>query len=96
MSELTFHIHEFVPGAEGVELQHREALLKARDYATALCSDAVSRRAYEMACDARDMAGEFVFADVPVKRLEIAVKFCRFSVMAAMLADHLDYEGTAA
>ncbi len=36
MTDLAFHIRQFVPSAEGVELDHRAALLKARDYAAAL------------------------------------------------------------
>ena len=34
-ASLAFHIRQFVPAADGEELEHRAALLKARDYAAA-------------------------------------------------------------
>ncbi len=93
MTDLAFHIRQFVPDADGAELEHRKALLKARDYAAALRGQTVGQLAYSHACDAHEMAGEFVFADAPAVRLEIAVKYCRHIVMAAFLADHLQGEG---
>lgn len=93
MSDLAFHVREFVPAAEGPELEHRIALLKARDYAAALKGQAISDRAYDHACAAHEMAGAFVYAEVPADRLKIAVAYCRNLVMAAYLGDHLDSEG---
>jgi hypothetical protein len=40
MTDLVFHIRQFVPTAEGAELDHRMALLKARDYAARSCPSA--------------------------------------------------------
>ena len=94
MSELTFHIRQFTPNAEGVELEHRIALLKARDYASSLLAQVTSDLAYDLASYAHTMAGIFVFAEVPTARLEIAVKYCRHIVMAAFLAEHLVTEGS--
>jgi len=93
MTDLSFHIREFVPAAEGPELEHRTALLKARDYAAMLRGSVESRTALDHAADAHEMAGAFVYADVPPERLEIAVKYCRHLVHAAFLAEHLDSEG---
>lgn len=89
---LIAYVRQFVPNASGEELQHRLALVKARDYAAALRGNTASHIAHNHACDAHEVAGQFVFADVPSKRLEIAVKYCRHTVMAAFLADHLDSE----
>ena len=93
MSDLAFHIHSFVPDCEGEELEQRTALLKARDYAADLRAKVLSRTALHHAADAHELAGAFVFADVPVDRLKIAVAYCRNLVHAAFLADHLDQEG---
>lgn len=93
MTDLTFHIRQFVPDAKGEELEHRAALLKARDYAAALRGQAQSALAYSHACDAHEMAGDWVFAFAPKERLELAVKYCRHAVMAAFLADHLEDGG---
>lgn len=95
MTDLTFHIREFVPDADGAELEHRKALLKARDYAAALRGQTVGQLAYSHACDAHEMAGDFVFSQAPAARLELAVKYCRYIVMAAFLADHLERGGAA-
>ena len=93
MTDLAFHIRHFVPEATGEELEHRTALLKARDYAALLRGQARGQLAYSHACHAHEMAGDFVFAKVPNVRLELAVKYCRHIVMAAFLADHLESEG---
>ena len=93
ISDLAFHILQFAPGAEGEELEHRTALLKARDYAAWLRGRCQSERGFDHASDAHEMAGAFVFAPVPVARLEIAVAYCRCMVQAAFLAAHLDEEG---
>ena len=92
MSDLSFHVREFVPNAEGEELKMRIALLKARDYASALKWKAASDLAYDLACAAHEMAGQFVFAEVPLARLTIALRFCRNSVQAAFDAEHLEGE----
>ncbi len=96
MTDLSFHIRQYVPDATGEELEHRKALMKARDYAAALRGQTLGQLAYSHACDAHEMAGEFVFAPVPIARLDLAVKYCRHIVMAAFLADHLEGEGGGA
>ena len=93
MTDLSFHIREFVPAcADGDEMEHRQALLKARDYASMLRAKVTSETARDHAIDANDIASEFVFADVPADRLKIAVAYCRNLVHAAFLADHLSGE----
>ncbi len=92
---LVAYIHQFVPDAQGKELELRLALVKARDYCARLRGTTVNFRAHNHACDGHEMAGEYVFADVPTGRLEIAVSYCRHIVMAAFLADHLESEGAA-
>lgn len=93
MSDLSFHVREFVPACEGAELEHRTALLRARDYAAMLRGKVTSETALEHAAAAHEMAGEFVFAEVPADRLKIAVAYCRNLVHAAFLAEHLESEG---
>jgi len=93
MTELVFHIHQFVPAAEGKELEHRIALLSARDHASHLIAQVLNEKAYQHAHDAHDLAGAFVFAEVSEARLKIALQSCRHLVMAAYLADHLESEG---
>jgi hypothetical protein len=90
MGDLSFHIHTFVPEAEGEELQQRIALLTARDYAADLMGKTCCRHAQDYAGDAHQLAGRFVFAEETAARLEIAVALCRNLVRAAMLMDHLD------
>lgn len=92
MSDLSFHVRKFVPAAEGEELEQRIALLKARDYASALKARVASDRAYDFACAAHEAAGDFVFAEVPLARLKIAVSYCRNLVQAAFSAEHLEGE----
>lgn len=93
MSDLSFHIRQFVPESEGADLEHRTALLKARDYASMLRSRVTSWQALDLAAAAHETAGAFIYADVPADRLAIAVSYCRNLVQAAMLADHLEAEG---
>ncbi|MCV0384262.1 MAG: hypothetical protein K5799_12585 [Erythrobacter sp.] len=94
MSDLSFHVRQFVPAcADGEEMEHRQALLKARDYAAAQRGKVFSDRAIDLACEAHETAGAFVYADVPVDRLKIAVAYCRNLVHAAFLAEHLAEEG---
>jgi hypothetical protein len=93
MSDLAFHVRSFVPDCQdGEELEQREALLKARDYAAMLRGRTDSPIATNHAIDAHECAGAYVFADVPVARLKIAVGYCRAMVQAAFLADHLERE----
>lgn len=92
MSDLSFHVHHFVPTAQGEELELRTALLKARDYASALKSRVASDTAYDLACAAHEWAGLYVYAEVPLPRLKIAVSLCRNLVQAAFSADHLEGE----
>lgn len=94
MTDLAFHIRSFVPEADGEDLEHRTALLEARDFAASLLGRCESRRAYDHASDAHAMAGAFVFAPVPAVRLKLAVGYCRHMVQAAFLAEHLESEGT--
>ena len=93
MSDLSFHVRQFVPACtDGEEMEHRTALLKARDFAAAQRSKVCCDRAIDFACEAHQVAGEFVYADVPVNRLKIAVAYCRNLVQAAYLAEHLSGE----
>ena len=97
MSDLSFHVREFVPACpDGEEMEARTALLKARDYAAMLRARVESDAAFAHAVAAHDMAGALVYADVPVDRLKIAVAYCRNLVHAAFLADHLEREGAGA
>lgn len=93
MTDLSFHVRQFVPDcADGEEMEQRQALLRARDYATVLRSKVTCEAAYNHAIDAHEMAGAYVFADVSPDRLKVAVAYCRNLVHAAFLADHLDME----
>ena len=93
MTDLSFHVRQFVPECtDPEEMELRQALLKARSYAGTLCTSRESENAYSHATLARDVADAFVFADVPVARLKIAVGYCRSMVQAAFLADHLERE----
>ena len=89
MSDLSFHVRQFVPNAEGEELELRNALLKARDYAAALRGRAASELACNLACEAHELAGAFAFAETSIPRLKMAVGCCRNLVQAAMYADGL-------
>lgn len=91
MSDLSFHVRHYVPDATGEDLEARVALLKARDWAAALRGRTVSRKAYDFACDAHEVAGAFVFAAGETKqRLDFAVKLCRHLVAAAMIVEQLE------
>lgn len=90
MSDLAFHVRQFVPDClDGDEMAARSALLTARDYAAKLRGTARSELAYDHAIAAHEMAGEFVFADVPIARLKLATAYCRNMVQAALIADNL-------
>lgn len=94
MSDMSFHIRQFVPAcSDGEEMEHRTALLKARDFAAAQRSKVFSDFAINLACGAHEVAGAFVYANVRNARLGIAVALCRNLVQAAYLAEHLSEEG---
>lgn len=93
MTDLSFHIRQFVPDAQGEELEHRQALLTARDYAAALRGSVHSEWALTLAAEAHEAAGAYCFADESCDRLKIVVGYCRNLVHAAMLADWMDREG---
>tara|TARA_B100001057_G_scaffold314369_1_gene314481 strand:- start:495 stop:782 length:288 start_codon:yes stop_codon:yes gene_type:complete len=94
MSDLSFHVREFLPDCQGEELELRKSLLVARSYAADLRGKVWSRTALEHAADAHQLAEAIVFAEVPADRLKIALAYCRNLVHAAFLADHLE-EGIA-
>ena len=91
LQSLEFHVHEFVPDAEGEDLEHRIALLKARDWSAALIGRTQSLMAHNLAYSTHEIAGAFVFAlDESVPRLDMAARLCRHLVGAALLAESLD------
>lgn len=92
MSDLSFHVRQFLPNCEGEELEARQALLKARDYAASIRGRGATGLALDHAVAAHEMAGAWLYADAPVARLRIALAYCRNLVHAAYLADHLDGE----
>lgn len=90
-----FHVREFVPTANGLELEHRVGLLKARDWAAHYLANSDSYLARCLAHDAHSLAGQFVFmADVSIDRLNVASIACRRLVGAAMAVEHLHCEET--
>ena len=89
---LIVYIRQYMPGVPDDELTLRLALVKARDYCAMLRGTTRHALAHSYACDGHEMAGEFVFAEVPRERLEIAIKYCRHIVQAAFLAEHLEGE----
>lgn len=96
MSDMSFHIRQFVPAcSDGEEMEQRTALLVARDFAAAQRGRLFSDWALALSAEAHAIAGQFVFAPVPVDRLTIAVAYCRNLVQAAYLAEHLSEEGAA-
>jgi len=95
MSDLAFHVRQFVPDAEGEELEFRQNLLVARDYAANLRGNVHSAWALELAAEAHETAGDYVFRPTSIDRLKIVRAYCRNLVQAAMLADWLDREGPA-
>ena len=93
MTDLSFHIRQFVPDAEGEELEHRQALLVARDYAAMLRSRVQTEWAITLAAEAHETAGTYAFADTSCDNLKTITAYCRNLVQAAMLADWFDREG---
>ncbi len=91
MSDLSFHVRSFVPTAAGDELEHRTTILKARDWAAALRGRTTSLQAFNLACEAHEVAGAFVYATgETTQRLEFAAKLARHLIQAAILAEQLD------
>lgn len=89
MSDLSFHIRQFLPDCDGEELEARQSLLKARDYAASIRGRGVTGLALDHAVTAHEMAGAWLYAPAPVDRLKIVLGYCRNLVHAAYLADHL-------
>ncbi|WP_156323818.1 hypothetical protein [Citromicrobium sp. WPS32] len=88
------HVLHYVPDASGEELEHRIALLKARDWGAAMRGRTESLRAFNLAIEAHEVAGAFVFAinETPA-RLGQAAKLARHLIGAAMHAELLDLDG---
>lgn len=90
MSDLAFHVRQYLPEAQGEELEHRIALLKARDWAAAMRGRTTVLQSFNLAVEAHEAAGAFVFKiDETVERLAFAVKLTRHLVGAAMMAEQL-------
>lgn len=93
MSDLSFHVRQFVPDcADGEEMELRTSLLVARDYAAMLRSRVDTEWALTLAAKAQDMAGTFAFAKTSLDRLKVVRDYCRNLVQAAMLSDWMDRE----
>tara|TARA_R110002072_G_scaffold138109_5_gene281196 strand:+ start:27587 stop:27898 length:312 start_codon:yes stop_codon:yes gene_type:complete len=91
MTDLSFHVRQFVPEcADGEEMDLRTALLVARDYAAMLRSRVGTEWALTLAAEAHDMAGKFAFANASLDRLKVVRDYCRNLVQAAMLTDWMD------
>ena len=71
----------------------RDALIRTRDQAAQMMGNTLSHRAYGHAYDAHQVAGEFIFADLPEQRLEAAARYCHAQVKSAMLAEQIDLDG---
>ena len=86
-------IRQWLPASEGDDLEHRVALLIAREYAMWLACRSEGQEAVEHARQAQRIAGLFLYADVPAVRLGLVVEYCRHLVRCTFLADHLESEG---
>ena len=93
MRDLSFHVHQFCPTSQGEDLELRTRLLKAMDYAAAMRGKYHRPRAYGYSADAHDLAGHYVFRDVPIHVLKMAVDACRALAQAAQLVDALELIG---
>lgn len=93
MEDLAIQIQQFVPDAAGEELEHRISLYKARDHAAMLRGQSTILQAFQLACDAHEAAGEFLYADMAPDRLKLAATYVRNLVHAAFLAEQLLSEG---
>lgn len=88
---LAIHIRQYVPDADGAELEHRIALLKARDWNAAMRGRTDCSFASQLACDGHEVAGRFVFATGESEaRLKVAASLCRHLALAANAAEALD------
>ena len=96
MSDLAFHVRQFVPDCtDGAEMGARQKLLIARDYAITLITTRRELVSMDHAIQARTVADHFVFADVPIHSLEVAVRYCRALEQCAFIADILELEWEA-
>jgi len=93
VEDLAIQIQQFVPDAAGEELEHRISLYKARDHAAMLRGQSTILQAFQLACDAHEAAGEFLYADMAPDRLKLAATYVRNLVHAAFLAEQLLSEG---
>ncbi len=93
MRDLIFHVHQFRPDSQGKDLELRTNLLRAMDYAAAMRGRYDRPRAYGYAADAHDLAGHYVFRNVPIHVLEMAVGACRALARAAQFVDALELIG---
>ena len=89
MEGLAVHIHEFVPDADGPELTSRIALLRARDHAAMMRGQVTDDDAFDLACQAHEVAGAWVYADATADQLTIAASLARNLVQAAFSAEFL-------
>lgn len=91
--QLSKHVQHFLPKAEGEELAHRIALLKARDYAGMIRCKPIGEIARQHAIDAQQAADHFFHDEgASAQELKLAVDYCRHLVQAAFIAEHLDPE----
>jgi hypothetical protein len=88
-----FHVRQYVPDADGLELERRVNLIKARDWAAKLRGQYDSHLASNLCCEAHEIAGQFVFDERATEpRLHLALMACRRLVGAAMAIENLDWE----
>lgn len=91
MTDLSFHIRQFVPDCpDGEEMALRSSLLTARDYAARLRGTTKSETALCHAAEAHEVAGALVFSTASIDRLKIGVAYARHMVQAAFLIEHLE------
>lgn len=93
MSDLAFHVQQFIPECDGEELELRKALLTAREYASMIRCKPIGELARCHAIDAQQAADHF-FHDkgASVTELRLARDYIRHLVAAAMIAEHIDPE----
>lgn len=93
MTDLAFHVRQFVPDCnDGEEMELRKALLVARDYAAMLRSRVGTEWAITLAAEAHEVAGEYAFAVASLDRMKTVRDYARNLVQAAMLADWFERE----
>lgn len=87
---LEFHVKQYVPDAEGESLDQRVTLLQARDWCAHLRGRVHSPFSGNLAAEAQDIAGQYVFnAKCPAHELKAAAELCRRLSAAALAADTL-------